>query len=437
MIKITLLGAGSFFAQPLFTDILNIEGLDKGTIGLVDIDKRRLELSVKVLSKTIDLLGKKGWKIEASSERKKILKGSDYLINTIEVSGTQCVRYDNDIPLKYGIDQCIGDTVGPGGVMKALRTVPVYLDILKDVQKYCPQALILNYTNPMSILMLAASRQYSQPMLGLCHSVQFTSKNLAGYINIPHEDLAFRCGGVNHIAWFTELSYKGKNAYPMLFEAMKKKDVYEKDPVRFDIMKNFGFFVTESSGHFSEYVPYYRKRKDLIKKFCRDKYLGQSSFYADCWPKWRKDNDDIREQMISGKKQINTARSHEFAADIIEAHQFNRLKTVHATVPNTNLIPNLPLDGVVEVPVLIDKNGFTPTYFGNLPQQLAAISRSNMAVYELCVQGILNNDKESIIHAMILDPLSAAVCSPGEIRNMAQELFKAEKDFIPNWCNSK
>ncbi|NQT20113.1 MAG: alpha-glucosidase/alpha-galactosidase [Planctomycetes bacterium] len=433
-IKVTLLGAGSGFTQPLFTDILNIDGIDRGIIGLVDVDKKRLDVNVKLMHRILELMGKTKWKIHASTDRKEVLKGTDYLISTIEVSGVQCVRHDNDIPLKYGISQCIGDTIGPGGIMKALRTLPSFVEILEDAKRLCPNALIMNYTNPMSMMTLGSIRSTDQPFVGLCHSVQGTSWHLAQIAGVPHFDMIWRCGGINHMAWFTELSYKGKDLYPVLLEAMEDKEVYERDPVRLDFMKHFGYFVTESSGHFSEYVPYYRKRKDLLKKYCRDNYLGGESFYADCWPGWRKDTDKARREMAAGKREINLGRGHEYASDIIEGHLFDRKKIIYASVANTGLIPNLPQTGVVEVAVVVDKRGYTPTYFGNLPEQCAAMCRSNMTVFELCVQGVLNNDREPIIHAMMLDPLSAAVCSPGEIRQMAEELFGAEKNYIPDWC---
>jgi alpha-galactosidase len=437
MPKITLLGAGSGFTQPLMTDLLSIKDLDGGTIALVDIDKTRLDVNVRLMKRLFELMGKTNWKLEASTDRKEVMKGTDYLISTIEVSGTKCVRFDNDIPKKYGIDQCIGDTIGPGGIMKALRTLPPFLDILADAKKLCPNALIMNYTNPMSIMTLGATRYSDQPFVGLCHSVQGSSKHLANMAGIPYEEMKWRCGGINHMAWFTELNWKGQNVYDILRAAMKKKKIYDIDPVRLEMMKEFGYFVTESSGHFSEYVPFFRKRPELIKKYCRNEYLGGSSFYANNWPKWRKATDERRRLMAEGKCEISLERSHEYASSIIEAHHFDRQATIYASVRNNGLIPNLPLNGVVEVAVLVNKQGFTPTYFGNLPEQVAALCRSNMAVFELAAQGILNKDRESVIHAMMLDPLTSAVCCPAEVRKMAEELFKAEKQYIPEWCNVK
>ncbi|MBA4386347.1 MAG: hypothetical protein C0404_00090 [Verrucomicrobia bacterium] len=434
MKKITLLGAGSGFTQPLFTDILNIEGLDEGVIGLVDIDEARLAVNVKLMRRVLDLMGKSKWRIDASSDRRKVLPGTDYLISTIEVSGVACVRFDNDIPMKYGIDQCIGDTIGPGGVMKALRTLPPFLGILADAKRLCPGALILNYTNPMSIMTLGAVSFTDQPFVGLCHSVQGNSREIAGILGVPYDELDWQCGGINHMAWFTKLGWKGVDMLPQLRAAAENPAVIEDFPIRTDLIRNLGFFSTESCGHFSEYVPYYRKRKDLLKLHCRPGYKGGTSFYADHWPTWRKDLDKRRQEMADGKRPIPLARGHEYASDIIEAHVFDRKKVVYASVRNTGLIPNLPQTGVVEVATLVDRRGFMPTFFGNLPEQCAALCRSNMAVFDLCAKGILGRDREAVIHAMMMDPLSAAVCSLTEIRAMAEELFAAERRFIPDWC---
>ncbi|NQU43483.1 alpha-glucosidase/alpha-galactosidase [bacterium] len=434
MTKITLLGAGSGFTQPLFTDILNIEGLDRGVIGLVDIDAKRLNISAKFMERLLDVMGKKNWKLEVSTDRSKVLRGTDFLISTIEVAGTKTVRLDNDIPEKYGITQAIGDTIGPGGIMKALRTLPAFLDILTDAQKICPQATILNYTNPMSIMTLTSNRVTSQPFIGLCHSVQATSRMIANILDIPYEEMHWRCGGVNHMSWFTELTWNGKDMYPKLKEAYYNEELYKREAVRLETLKHFGHFVTESSWHFSEYVPYYRKRPGQVEKLSEGCPIYKGGGYADRWPVNRKKHDAKRVRMAKGQEEIPTKRGHEFAADIIEAHLFNRRTVVYGSVPNTGLIPNLPQTGVVEVAIMVDKNGFTPTYLGPLPEQVAALCRSNMAVYELTSQGILNHDRESIVHAMMLDPLSAAICTPEEIRNMAEDLFRAEKKFIPDWC---
>ncbi len=234
MIKITYLGAGSGFAPVLSKDIFQIPGLDKGELCLVDIDPERLKLSQRATEIVNEKLKTK-WKITASTDREEVMSDSDFIINTIEVNGVHTVKYDYEIPLKYGVDQCIGDTVGPGGVMKALRTVPPWLEILKDVERLCPNAYVLNYTNPMSMMMLATFRTSKMKAVGLCHSVQGTSVDLSKYLGLPYEELEWKCAGINHMAWFTELKYKGEDMYPNLKKKVKHdKALYERDPVKFE-----------------------------------------------------------------------------------------------------------------------------------------------------------------------------------------------------------
>jgi len=432
MVKITYLGAGSAFAPVLSKDIFLIPDLDEGELCLVDIDPERLELS----RKTTEIINKKlnkNWRIVSSTDRREVMENSDFIINTIEVSGLQTVRYDYEIPLKYGVDQCIGDTIGPGGIMKALRTIPVWLEILKDAEELCPDAYILNYTNPMSMMMLATFRASKMKAVGLCHSVQGTSMRLAEYLEVPYEELKWRCAGINHMSWFTELTYKGEDMYPVLKrKAQEDRELYEKDPVRFEVMFHFGYFVTESSGHMSEYVPYFRKRPDLIRKYCREGYLGESGFYAKNWPKWRRALDERRKRIIRGEEEPDLKRSVEYASQIIEGIIFDRKQVIYGNVLNTGLITNLPQNEVVEVACLVDKNGIQPVYFGELPPQLAALCRSNMAVYDMTVRAIMNNSYEMAEQALMLDPLTSAVCSLDEIRRLFRELYEAEKEYLPS-----
>ncbi|MBI5669682.1 MAG: alpha-galactosidase [Chloroflexi bacterium] len=433
MPKVTFIGAGStVFAYELITDILSTPGLESGVFGLVDIDARRLELAHKITERVIEISGK-NWTVESSTDRLQVLADTDYLVNTIEVAGLANVRHDFDIPMKYGINQCIGDTIGPGGIFKALRTVPAWLDILADTERLAPNAYVLNFTNPMSIMCLAGTRASSLPIVGLCHSVQGTSKQLAKYMGIPYEELRFRCAGINHLAWFTELTRDGEDLYPLLREKAQEKEIYEKDPVRFEMMLHFGAFVTESSGHFSEYVPYFRKRPDLVEKYCREGYLGETGFYADNWPYWRAGSDERIQRMLDGQEEIIVQRGHEYGSYIMEAIEFNKPTVIYGNVPNTGLIDNLPQDGIVEVPVLVDSNGFQPVHFGPLPPQLAALDVAHMNVHELITNAILDCDREAAVHALMLDPLTAAVLSPAEIRQMFDEMAVTEAPYLPEW----
>ena len=347
-LKITFVGAGSaVFARQLITDILAVEGLDEGVFALVDVDATHLELARRIAERLIELSGKR-WSVKASTERTEVLPGSQYVINSIEGAGLQHVRADYEIPKRYGVDQCIGDTIGPGGIFKALRTGPVWLDIVADIERLAPNAVVLNYSNPMSILTLAAARSSHLEVVGLCHSVQGTSRQLATYLDIPYEQITWRCAGINHNAWFTTLEREGEDLYPLLRERATIPEIYERDPVRFEVMLHLGAFVTESSGHFSEYVPYFRKRPDLLARYTRPGYLGESGFYANNWPEWRRANDASIESMLRGENPVPTERSHEYASTIIEAIECGREASIHGSVPNKGWIENLP-DGCVEV----------------------------------------------------------------------------------------
>ena len=463
-IKITVTGAGSGFTPRIVNDILRTPGEAGGTIALVDIDTGRLRTMTKVIRMLVDHLGKTNWKVVASTDRRKVLKGTDYLINSIEVSGSDCVKWDNDIPLKYGVDQCIGDTIGPGGLFKALRTIPPWLAILKDCEELCPTALVLNYTNPMAMLCTAAARSSSMQVVGLCHSVQGTSNLLAKYTGVPYPELKWECAGINHLAWFTTLRHKGKDLYPKLKAGFRKQidravseyesgklpaenlgpqrnpedsPDYRKDLVRKDMCLNFGAFITESSGHLSEYLPYYRK-SDEGAKYLRAGYDGGSRFYASCWPDWRAHADQTRLAMVRGEESLEWGRSWEYAAWIIEAREKNVPWRFHGNVLNNKdgagrLITNLSDNACVEVACMVDRNGIQPTRFGALPAQMAALCSSNLSMFDLGAQAAVERSKDLAAHALMLDPLTAAVCTPSQIREMTMELFKAEKAFLTGY----
>ncbi len=460
-IKLTMLGAGSAFTPRLMNDILRIAGTQGGEIALVDIDTKRLRTMKQLIEKVVAHIGATGWKVTATPDRTKALKGSHYIVNCIEVSGTACVRHDNDIPLKYGIDQCIGDTIGPGGLFKSLRTIPVWIEVLRDAERLCPEALVLNYTNPMNMMCLAAARTSAMRVVGLCHSVQGTSHLLAKRAGVPYGEMVWECAGINHLAWFTRLEHQGRDLYPALMKKardeaklaaregrppksegdVRKTDLpeHQRDIVRKDMMLHFGAFITESSGHLSEYLPYYRKRRDLIERYGRESYDGGSSFYADNWPQWRRDADASRLAMVRGEESIDWERSWEYASWIIEAREKDVPYRIHGNVMNSApdghgaLITNLPENGCVEVACMIDRNGIHPTRFGPLPAQMAALCASNMWTFDLGATAAIERSKEAAIHALMLDPLTAAVCSPAEIQAMTLEMFEAEKDYLPGY----
>jgi len=433
MTKLAIIGAGSaVFATELITDFLLTPALKEGSFALVDIDAERLELAHQMAEFSIERIGGP-WMVEASTDRKRVLADSDYVVNTIEVAGLPNVRHDYDIPLKYGVDQCIGDTIGPGGLFKALRTLPAWLDILADVERLAPRALVMNYTNPMSLTVLAGVRASSLPIVGLCHSVQGTSRQLAEYLDLPYEEIDWRVGGINHMAWFTELSRDGQDLYPRLRQRAQDPAIYEQDPVRFEMMFELGAFVTESSGHASEYTAYFRKRPDLIERYCRSGYQGGSGFYADFWPLWRAENDRRIREYLAGNLGFKSGRSEEYASYIVEAIVANKPTVIYGNVPNTGLIDNLPSNGVVEVACLVDGKGIQPTHFGPLPPHLAALNQQHMVFHDLAATAVLERDREAAVHALMLDPLTAAVCSLAEARRMFDEMVAAQRDYLPEF----
>lgn len=437
-INVVMMGAGSFFTSSVLKDVILIPGSAGGELRLVDIDAERLELSRRLIELIAARVPTQGeWKVKASTDRRELLPGADYIINAIEVSGLDCVRHDNDIPLEFGISQCIGDTIGPGGLFKALRTVPVWLDILRDAEELCPNAVALNYTNPMNMMCLAASRTSRIQHVGLCHSVQGTSRMLADFADVPYQELDWECAGINHLAWFTRLARRsGENLYPKLFEmARDRTSKFATDePVRTDMMLHFGAFITESSGHLSEYLPYYRKRRELIDKYTDTGYRGEESFYANNWPTWRAAMDANRTKLLSGEDELKVDRTFEYGSWIIEAMEKDVPYVIHGNVANNGLITNLPEDGCVEVACLVDRHGIQPTVYGRLPKQMAAICDSNMRMFDLGSDAAIAKSIQLAEHALMLDPLTSAVCSPAEIRELCRRLFEAEAQYLPGFA---
>ena len=475
-IHVTFLGAGSNFTSTLVRDLLLTPGHRGGSLRLVDVDAQRLDTMRRVVERLVrDTDQADAWTVQATADRLQALPGTDYAVCCVEVAGVQCTALDNDIPLKYGVDQCIGDTIGPGGLFKAMRTVPTFLDILRDMRRLCPGALLLNYTNPMSMMVLAAGRAVPEvPVVGLCHSVQGTSKLLAGYAGVEPADVRFECAGINHLAWMTRFEANGKDLYTSVLmekfrqelatgrqEAEQGLGLHDSqdgrygeetdqpysvdDLIRKDMCIHFGAFITESSGHLSEYLPYYRK-SDAGRALLRRQYNGGSRFYATNWPGWRKQADALREQWVTGEAQIEMKRSWEYGSQIIEAIEKDQPTRIHGNVMNhggvpgraaageaSKLISNLPGDGAVEVACLVDGNGVQPTRYGALPPQMAHLCRSNMSVFDLGADACIHRSKAMAVHALMLDPLTSAVLAPDQISRMTHEMFDAQAEFLPGF----
>ena len=436
--KVTLIGAGSaVFAAEIMKDILVTPGLETGTFALVDTDPGRLEVAHEMADWLVERSGRH-WSVEASTDRTKLLAGTDYLVNSIEVAGLKNVRHDYDIPKRYGVDQCIGDTIGPGGLFKALRTLPAWLEILADTQRLAPNALVMNYTNPMSLTVLAGMRASKLPIVGLCHSIQHTTQQLAEYLDVPYGELSWQGAGINHLAWITRLERGGQDLYPVLLARLERHpELYERDPVRFEMLRHLGAFVTESSGHTSEYTAYFRKRPDLIEKYMRSGYEGESGYYANNWPRWREEALQELRDVMAGRAEFDLERGPEYASVIIESMETDKPAVIYGNVPNTGLIDNLPQDGVVEVACLVDRKGVQPTHFGPLPPQLATLDRQHLAFHDLVVTAVLEGDREAAVHALMTDPLTAAVLSLGEIRSLFDEMAAAQKADLPAFLHAE
>ncbi len=436
MTKVAFIGAGSFgFTRNLVRDLLTFPLLEDATISLMDIDAERLDYIKRAVDRIV-AEGDYPATVEATTDRAEALKGANAVICTILAGGVNIWRYDIEIPKKYGVDINIGDTRGPAGIFRALRTIPVMLDICRDIERHCPEAIFLNYTNPMAMLCRAMRSETNVQVSGLCHSVQGTASMLARWIGAPDDEITYVCAGINHQAWYLKYEWNGRDAYPLLRKAVEKPEIYRKEIVRNEMFAALGYYVTESSGHNSEYNWWFRKRLDLIEKYCTHGtgwnpgvYGYTLKGYLARAKEWR---TKIRE-WIESPEPLDLTRGHEYATHIINAYVGGEPFKFNGNVPNTGLIPNLPENACVEVPVYADKRGFNPIYVGKLPLQCAALNNLSIASEEMAVEGCLSGDPTMIYHAVAYDPLSAAVLSLAEIKQMVNEMFAQNRDYLPTF----
>lgn len=436
MKKITCIGAGSFgFTRKVVRDIMTFPALQDSQITLMDIDPARLKAAELAVQKIVDAGGYPA-RVEATLDREAALDGADGVVITILQGGVQVWRHDIEIPKKYGVDINIGDTRGPAGVFRALRTIPVMLEIAADIERLCPKALVLNYTNPMAMLCRAVQGETDVKMTGLCHSVQGTAAMLARWIGAPKEEVTYLCAGINHQAWYLKYDWNGDDAYPLIRKAVERQEIYDEEQVRNELFLHLDYYVTESSGHASEYVPWFRKREELIERYCthgtnwnpgvyafiRDEYLSREKT-------WKK---TIDEWLVSD--ELDLERGDEYAASIFNAcfgdgemYEFN------GNLRNTNLITNLPAGCCVEVPVIASKAGLSAVHVGDLPDHLALLNNISARCEELAVEGALAGDRRKIFHSICMDPLTSAVCSLEEIQNMVDEMFAFNRSWLPRF----
>ena len=445
MPKITFIGAGSLvFTRNLCNDILLTPALQESEIVLMDIDPQRLEIAQAIVQSLVERRGSRAT-VSACLDRRDALAGADYVITTFQQGGLEAYKLDIEIPQRYGVGQCVGDTLGPGGVFRSLRTIPVLLEICDELDELAPDALLINYVNPMAANCWAVDAGSGRPHVGLCHSVQGTSEMLARWAGVPYEQVQFLCAGINHQAWFLDFRTRDEDLYPKLWQAIEQIGPLAEEPVRIELMKHFGYFVTESSGHASEYVPYFRKSaemidKDLVPRFsdpCNSWFdLGRTGGYLrHCIERWEKFQEEYAE-LAAGNTPLQKERTHEYGTYIMEAMETDQPARVNGNVPNRDLITNLPEGCCVEVPCLVDANGVQPTRVGSLPVPLAALNRTNVNVQELIVEAALTGKKDAVYHAVMLDPLTAAVCTLPQIHDMVTEMLSAQAHWLPQFNES-
>lgn len=462
MPRIAFIGAGStVFAKNLLGDILSFPELADSTIVLMDIDEKRLATSEAVAHRINAAVGACGT-IEATTNRRTALDGADYVICMIQVGGYKpATLIDFEIPKKYGLRQTIGDTLGIGGIMRGLRTIPVLLDIARDMEELCPEALFINYVNPMAINQWALSRGTEIRTVGLCHSVPHTAHELAEDIGIPYEHINYLAAGINHMAFYLKFEdkYTGEDLYPCIRQVIDEGRVPDWNLVRYEMFQRLGYFVTESSEHFSEYVPWFikRDRPELIEEFNipLDEYLARCEAQIIAWEMMqeaRQNGQRVSEAAIrEALKDVNlmprmvegivhsvlnadtVERSVEYGSLIIHSMETGTPRTIYGNVPNQGIITNLPEGCTVEVPCLVDANGIQPTHIGAIPPHLAALMQTNINVQSLTVEAAITGKREHIYHAAMLDPHTAAELSLEQIWSLVDDLIAAHGNGMPNF----
>jgi len=434
MAKVAMIGAGSLvFAKTLAMDILATPALRGAEIRLMSRTRPKLAQMERFVERVIRTNGCEA-SVWSTLDRREALRGADYVIAMLQVGGQEADRSDYEIPLRWGVDQCIGDTLGPGGVMRALRTIPVMVEIVRDMEAICPEALLLNYVNPMGAVCAALGRSASVPFIGLCHGVQTTLDLVSRYVGVPKGEIDFLAAGINHMAWFLRLRDKrdGRDLNPILREQIEKPEYYVNEKVRCEVMRHFGYFMTESTGHLSEYLPWFRSHKRALDLYCdQPEFGGASGAYYRYATMLKKKYEGV-DYLAAEDPQIR-GRSVEYCSYILEAHQTDVPFRLNGNVRNDGYITNLPQGCCVEVPVFVDARGFHPERVGDLPTGCAALNRSNVAVQELAVEAALAGDPERAMQAIAVDPLTSAVLTLREAREMTAELLRAEAPWLPQF----
>jgi alpha-galactosidase len=436
--KIAMIGAGSVvFCKTLISDILATPALQDSEFALMaptETKLRRMEVFINRMIKD-NGFSATCW---ATTDREAAIKDADFVVVMIQVGGNDAFGLDYEIPLKYGVDQCIGDTLGPGGIFRAQRHIPVLVAIAEDMRRLArPNAVMLQYANPMAANCLALGRTSSVPFVGLCHGVQTTLDLIAGYCGIADKnEITYTCGGINHMDWFLRLEHRGRDLYPELREKFEQAPYYKNEKVRGEVFRHFGYFMTESTGHLSEYLPWFRKNQQALDLYCDEPAFGGESGAYYKWGKTMAEKYAAHDPLEFETTAIE-GRSAEYCSWIIEAVSTGRPFRFMGNVRNDGYITNLPADCCVEVPTFADDTGLRPTVVGALPPQCAAACMTNVNVQQLAAEAALTGDPEYLVHALALDPLTGAVCTLKEIRDMAIELLEAQRAWLPQFAGKQ
>jgi alpha-galactosidase len=434
MKKIVFIGAGSLvFTRNLVRDILTYPALAGCEIALVDIHPEKLALVKKVVENII-AQGKYPATVTATTDRRQALPKADGVLITVAAGRPDTAHRNLEILMKYGVDICVGDTRGPAGIFTMLRTLPLLLDICADINALAPKAVVLNYTNPMAMLCRALQEKTDLQVTGLCHSVQGTVQMLARWIGAPAQEISYLCAGLNHQAHYVKLEWQGKDVYPLLREAMKDPAIWNEEQVRNEMFLQLGYYVTESSGHASEYVPWFRKRKDLLETFCTHG-TGWNPGLHEMGTDFSANQDRWRDEFSKWlEADIDLRRGEEYASSIFNACFGDQTPFLfNGNLRNFGLIDNLPAGCCVEVPAVASKDGLQGIHVGPLPEVLAILNTQHALCEELAVQGFFRASREDIFHAICMDPLTGAVLSLGEIRRLTEELFAANQGLLPEF----
>ena len=425
MPKIVLIGAGSVvFAKTLITDILSFPSLQEGTLSLVDVNPERLQLIAAYARRLIEQQ-QLPVRLQVTTDRREALQGAHFVITVIQVGGVRAYELDMGIPARYGIHQAVGDTIGPGGVFRGLRTLPVLLEVCRDMEALCPDAWLLNYSNPMAINCWGIYRATRIRVVGLCHSVQNTAAYLARVLGLHYRRLRYWAAGINHLAWFLRLECDGRDLYPRLRARMRQPAIEQADRVRVAVMRLFGYFVSESSYHLSEYLPYFRRTPELIAE-----YLPQPKDYLGMYRNGLDEQRRSIERQLAGEEALPLRRSREYASYVIDSLVSAQPRRFNLNVRNDSLITNLPQGACVEVPCMVDGTGIHPCHVGDLPGQCAALDRQSINVQELGVEAALTRNRKTVRQALAVDPLTSALLVPRQVRKMADEMLEAEKEWL-------